>query len=86
MSAQPTRVAVGSMRLDPPSTKTPGRARYRITLQCGCSWWEHSPVDAVPHRVGDAAYCFNPAHTHGQRIAASLAERSVAAAVSVLRS
>jgi hypothetical protein len=56
-------VAVSAMRLDPPYTKTPGRARYLITLQCGCSWWEDYPVEAVPPRVGDPASCYNPNHS-----------------------
>lgn len=57
-------VAIGVMRLDPPHTKTPGRARYLITLRCSCSWWEDYPVDHVPSRVGDLGVCFNPAHVH----------------------
>jgi hypothetical protein len=55
-------VAVGAMRLDPPFAAVHGRARYLITLQCSCSWWEDYPVDAVPSRVGDAARCYNPTH------------------------
>lgn len=75
-------VAVGAMRLDPPYTKSPGRARYLITLQCGCSWWEDYPVDAVPSRMGDPAVCYNPAHAevrvevapHGPAVAAERAK------------
>ena len=26
----------------------PGRVRYRVTLVCGCFWWENRDVDAAP--------------------------------------
>ena len=58
----PVRVAVGSMRLDPPLVRTTGRARYLITLQCGCSWWEEYGVEKVPARVGDPADCYARGH------------------------
>ena len=60
MTGNPVRV--NAMRLDPAYTKTPGRARYRITLTCSCSWWEDYPVGAVPSRVGDLAVCYDPKH------------------------
>ena len=72
-------VAVGAMRLDPPCTSTPGRARYLITLQCSCGWWEDYPVDDVPHRVGDPATCYNRAHAE-TRISVTPCDRAVAAA------
>jgi hypothetical protein len=67
-------VAVGSMRLDPAVTSVPGRARYRITLQCGCSWWEEYPVANVPSRLGAPAHCYNERHL----LAGAFATRAVA--------
>jgi hypothetical protein len=55
-------VTVGAMRLDPAFTRIDHRVRYRITLTCGCTWWEDYAVDAVPSRVGDPAVCHEPTH------------------------
>ena len=42
-----TQVAVATIKIDPPYT--PCRtARYKIALQCGCSWWEDRAPDEGP--------------------------------------
>jgi hypothetical protein len=52
-----TKVAIRSVSLDPPATKQTGRQRYRIMLECGCSWWEdHTDAHQLPG-VGDMVNC-----------------------------
>ena len=56
----PTEVAIRSVTLDPPFTKHPSRQRYRVTLECGCFWWEdHTDADELP-RAGEVLNCYAP--------------------------
>jgi hypothetical protein len=53
-----TKVAIRSIRLDSPFTKHPARQRYRVTLECGCSWWEdHDGLEGFP-RKGQKVNCY----------------------------
>jgi hypothetical protein len=38
--------------------KQSGRVIYRITLSCGCSYWEHRSASATHPMVGTAASCW----------------------------
>ena len=46
MSDTPAHLA--TVITDRPHTNAPSRTRYRITLPCGCSWWEEYPDTAPP--------------------------------------
>jgi hypothetical protein len=37
-----------TVSVDPAATKIEGRVRYRITLACGCSWWEDREATEPP--------------------------------------
>jgi hypothetical protein len=50
--------------------RLPGRVRYCITLQCGCSWWEEGAVEAPPPvRVGEHLLC-HVSHRRAGNVAA----------------
>ena len=44
----PRDVRLLNVCLDPPHVAMPGRLRYRVTLACGCFWWEDRDADAAP--------------------------------------
>lgn len=54
------RVRIENVVVDPPYTVRPDRIRYRVTLTCGCSWWEDYALDARPPAAGDAVRCNCP--------------------------
>jgi hypothetical protein len=57
MSGTPVRIA--HVVADPALTAKPARMRYRVTLLCGCHWWEdHNP--ATPPATTEIAWCFAP--------------------------
>jgi hypothetical protein len=35
-----------------------GRVIYRVTLSCGCSYWEHRSASAIRPMIGTAASCW----------------------------
>ena len=57
-TGRPVRIA--SVAVDPPSRLAPGRVRYRITLLCGCTWWEDHDEFAAPPNRTQIARCFAP--------------------------
>jgi hypothetical protein len=60
-----TPVSIRSVTLDPSFTKHATRERYRVTLECGCFWWEdHSAPEQVP-KVGTTVNCYAK-HLSGQ--------------------
>jgi hypothetical protein len=52
-----SRVHISDVTIDPPATPTPARVRYRVTLRCGCTWWEDRDAVADPPAVGDMRVC-----------------------------
>ena len=63
MVGVPVRLA--EVSVDPPYTKCPRRVRYRVTLACGCFWWEDHPSDGTAPAVGRMLTC---GHPHSQPI------------------
>jgi hypothetical protein len=59
-----TPVSVRSVTLDPSFTTHPARQRYRVTLECGCCWWEDHSPEQVP-KVGTRVNCYAN-HVSGQ--------------------
>jgi hypothetical protein len=53
MMAKPLAVRVF---VDPPHKSQPGRTRYRVTLACGCHWWEHRNATDPPP-PSDTMHC-----------------------------
>ena len=48
---------IATIQLAPPATRSAHRRRYRVTLSCGCSWWEdHDITDDLP-APGDKRIC-----------------------------
>ena len=45
-------VRVASVSIDPPAAKQRGKTRYRVTLSCGCSWWEERDEGSPPPTTG----------------------------------
>jgi len=56
MSAFP--FASPAFPLIPPFAQTPGRTRYRITLECGCFWWEDRDASAPMPAMNMTARCY----------------------------
>ncbi len=42
----------------PASTAQPGRTRHRVTLACGCHWWQDVSNREAPPQVGAERLCF----------------------------
>ena len=62
-----TRVPIATVEVDPACVAPhPGRVRYRVTLTCGCSWWEEHPADATPPQVGTLRNCYAAAHPQSE--------------------
>jgi hypothetical protein len=74
-------VPIATVAVDPPYTKSPGRIRYRVTLACGCFWWEDHAEDAPAPVVGKTLSCFHP---HLQRPTTDVAKPSLVALHSAL--
>ena len=39
------------------------RIAYRVTLSCGCTYWEYRPIGEAPPEVGRGELCHADAHT-----------------------
>jgi hypothetical protein len=61
MAGLPVRIA--DVAVDPPYTNSAGRVRYRVTLACGCFWWEDHPSEAPPPVAGKMLSCW---HRHSR--------------------
>lgn len=73
MPATPVRVA--RVSIDPPAKKVEGRTRYRITLTCGCFWWEdRNATDPAP-TTGASVKCYR---SHDRRDEQRVADFEVA--------
>ena len=60
-----TKVAIRSVTLDPPFTKHPTLQRYRVTLECGCLWWEdHTELEQLPRAGQFVETDMRPMHGH----------------------
>jgi hypothetical protein len=70
-------VRVCSVTVDSPYTPTPGRTRYRVTLECGCYWWEERDSTSPLPAMNTVVRC-HAAHSQ-KRIAISPREFAVAA-------
>jgi hypothetical protein len=72
MAGTPVRIA--SVTVEPLRVQHAGHERYRIQLECGCSWWE----DCIePPSPGTIVGCFAK---HGARKVASVPLRTPVAA------
>jgi hypothetical protein len=61
-------VPIASVRVDPAYTSVAGRTRYRVTLACGCFWWEDRDSSAPLPAMNTRVLCYA---THAQRRTAS---------------
>ena len=63
MDGIPTHVS--AVTVDQPPCQKQDRTRYRITLACGCTWWEdHAPWASTLPLIGTTVQCFA---AHSQR-------------------
>jgi hypothetical protein len=62
-----TPVRIASVAIDPPFVRRPERVRYRVTLRCGCRWWEDRSQSAAPPFVGTIKYCYASHSQDSQR-------------------
>jgi hypothetical protein len=60
-----TAVRIADVAIEPSRVRHANHERYRITLECGCSWWQDS---LQPPTIGTIASCFAP--HRGRRVAA----------------
>jgi hypothetical protein len=55
-----TGTLVARVVIDPAFTKLPGSTRYRITLRCGCTWWEEHPAGAAAPDISERKCRWHP--------------------------
>jgi hypothetical protein len=60
-------VVVANVAIDQhPFAEILGRTRYRITLSCGCFWWQEHHLGSDVPRIGMQARCYNAEHLRTQ--------------------
>lgn len=51
-------VPISSVEIDPPFVRRVSHVRYRVTLRCGCQWWEDHAVGDPAPIIGTIVRCF----------------------------